>query len=117
MPGVSVWRETRHTALPVPFPLAAAGGEIEVPSLNGSGKLKIPAGTQSGQVFRLRGLGLPNVDRRGRGDMLVRVLVEMPGRLSGRQKELLREFEEESSPSDYEGQVKYQEKVRRLRKP
>ncbi|UCG71014.1 MAG: molecular chaperone DnaJ, partial [Thermoplasmata archaeon] len=103
--------------LPVPFPLAAAGGEVEVPSINGTGRLKIPAGTQSGQVFRRRGMGLANVERRGRGDMMVRVFVEMPRRLSGRQKELIREFEGESSASDYEELLKYQEKTRRLRKP
>ena len=99
--------------LPIPFTLAAAGGEYEVPSLNGKGRLKIPAGTQSGQIFRLKGMGMPNVDRRGRGDMLVRVFVEMPRRLNSRQRELLKEFERESSPSDYEAIRKYQDRAKR----
>ncbi len=102
--------------LPIPITLAAGGGEVEVPSLNGVGRLKIPAGTQSGQIFRLKGLGLPNVERRGQGDMLVRVTVEIPRKLTSRQKELLKEFERESSPSDYEDIRKYQEKTRRFRK-
>jgi molecular chaperone DnaJ len=103
--------------LPIPFTLAATGGECEVPSITGKGRLKIPAGTQSGQIFRLKGMGMPNVDRRGLGDMLVRVFVEMPRRLNSRQRELLKEFERESSPSDYEEIRKYQDRAKRHGKP
>jgi len=102
--------------LPVPFTLAAAGGEVDVPSLDGPGKLKVPAGTQSGQVFRLKGRGMPGMRSRGRGDLMVRVFVEMPNRLSGRQKELLKEFEREAAPVDYDEMRKFADKVRRLQK-
>jgi molecular chaperone DnaJ len=102
--------------LPIPFPLAVTGGEIDVPGLDGSGKLKIPAGTQSGQVFRLKGRGLPGMRSRSRGDMMVRIFVEVPTRLSGKQKELLREFEKDSSEGDYEETRKFAEKAKRMEK-
>ena len=101
--------------LPIPFTLAAMGGETEVPSLEGPQRLKIPPGTQSGQVFRLKGLGMPHVDHRGQGDLMVRVFVEMPRKLNNRQKGLLREFEEDMSPPDFEERRRFEEKVRKYR--
>ncbi|MEM3737586.1 MAG: molecular chaperone DnaJ [Candidatus Bathyarchaeia archaeon] len=79
----------------ISFPLAALGGEIEVPTLNGKVKLKIPAGTQSGSVFRLKGRGLPKLGEFGRGDELVKVHVQVPTKLSERQIALLRELAKE----------------------
>ena len=78
--------------IPLSFPHAALGAEIEVPTLDGKVKRKIPAGTQSGTVFRLRGKGLPDPSGHGRGDQLVRIIVETPRRLTPRQRELLEEF-------------------------
>jgi len=63
-----------------------------VPTLDGKVKRKIPAGAQSGTVFRLRGKGLPDPSGHGRGDQLVRIIVETPRRLTPRQRELLEEF-------------------------
>ncbi|MCI4439284.1 molecular chaperone DnaJ [archaeon] len=80
----------------VSFPTVALGGEIEVPTLNGSAKLKIPPGTQHGTIFTLRGKGLPHLDSYGRGDELVRINIIVPKKLTKRQIELLREFEKES---------------------
>jgi len=103
--------------LPIPVPLAAAGGEVDVPTLAGSGQLKIPPGTQTGQVLRLKGFGLPSVERRGsKGDLLVKVIVETPRRLSSRQRELLKEFEKESGPSDYEDVRRFHDRVQRRKK-
>ena len=102
--------------LPVPVTLAASGGETSVPTLNGNVKLKIQSGAQSGQILRLRGRGLPGVHQRSRGDMLVTIFVEVPQRLSARQKELLREIEKESSPGDYEEVGKFSERVKRYSK-
>jgi len=102
--------------LPIPFPLAVAGGEVDVPGLDGAGKLKIPAGTQSGQVFRLKGRGLPGMRTRARGDIMVRVFVELPIRLSGKQRELLKEFEKDSSEGDYEETRKFAAKAKRMEK-
>jgi molecular chaperone DnaJ len=78
--------------VPVSFPQAALGTEIEVPTLEGKVKLKIPAGTQSGKVIRLKGKGFPDLHGYGRGDQLVRVAIETPRRLTQRQRELLEEF-------------------------
>jgi len=105
-----------HLVLPVPFTLAATGGDVDVPSLNGSAKLKIPPATQSGQELRMRGMGLPSVEHRGRGDLIVMVKVELPKRLSGRQKDLLKEFEKEGSPADYDAVQKFEEKAKRHKK-
>jgi molecular chaperone DnaJ len=78
--------------VPIDFPTAALGGEIEVPTLNGAARLKIPTGTQSGTLFRLRGKGMPNVHGHGHGDQHVHVMVEVPTRLSHAQREKLDEF-------------------------
>ncbi len=83
-----------HCEMPVSFTLAALGGEIEIPTLDGQAKVKIPAETQSGQTMRLRGKGIKGVRATHPGDLLCRVVVETPVRLTERQKELLRELEE-----------------------
>jgi len=79
--------------VPVGFPTLAMGGEIEVPTLFGSAKLKIPSGTASHTLFRLRGEGIPHIEGHGKGDEMVRVVVDVPKKLSKRQKEALEEFE------------------------
>lgn len=88
--------------VPIPFSLAALGGEAPVPTLEGKAHVKIPAGTQSGQMFKLRGKGVVNVNGRERGDLLARVLVEVPTRLNSVQRQKLQEFAdacgEENSP-------------------
>jgi len=79
----------------VSFTQAALGDKIEVETLDGGVKLTVPAGTQSGQVFRLKGKGVPNLRNYGRGDHLIEVAVITPARLSRRQKELLEELAQE----------------------
>ncbi|OHD71301.1 MAG: molecular chaperone DnaJ [Spirochaetes bacterium RBG_16_49_21] len=77
----------------VSFPMACLGGEIEVPTINGNkAKMKIPPGTENGQVFRLKGNGIPYLGSYGRGDQLVKINIKVPKRLTPRQKELLKEF-------------------------
>ncbi|MBA2689403.1 MAG: molecular chaperone DnaJ [Burkholderiales bacterium] len=83
-----------HCEMPVSFSVAALGGEIDIPTLDGHAKIKIPPETQSGQVFRLRGKGIKGVRNSTYGDLLCHVVVETPVKLTERQKELLREFEE-----------------------
>ncbi len=80
--------------VPISFPLATLGGEVDVPTLSGKVKLKVPSGTQSGKVFRLRGKGVRNVQGYGNGDQLIRIVVETPTKLNGEQKELLQQFAE-----------------------
>jgi molecular chaperone DnaJ len=80
--------------LPVSFPQAALGTEIEVPTLGGSSPLEIPRGIQSGEVLKLKGRGMPDIHGRGRGDQLIEIVVETPHHLTPRQEELLRELAE-----------------------
>jgi len=80
--------------VPIAFPVAALGGQVDVPTINGHAKLSIPAGTQSGTVFRMRGKGVPNVEGYGRGDQHIRVVVEVPARLNSEQRKKLQEFAE-----------------------
>jgi molecular chaperone DnaJ len=81
-------------AVPVSFTQAALGGVIEVPSLTGRQELKIPAGTQPGDAFRIKGQGLPDIGTRHNGDELVQIIVEIPKKLNSQQEELLRKFAE-----------------------
>jgi molecular chaperone DnaJ len=83
-----------HCEMPISFSQAALGGEIEIPTLDGSAKIKVPPETQTGQVFRLRGKGIKGVRSSYPGDLLCQVAVETPVRLTERQKELLRELED-----------------------
>src|ERR1043165_1527870 len=83
-----------HCEMPISFAQAALGGEIEIPTLDGSAKIKIPAETQTGQVFRLRGKGIKGVRSSYPGDLMCEVVVETPVRLTDRQRELLRELDE-----------------------
>jgi molecular chaperone DnaJ len=83
-----------HCEMPISFSIAALGGEISIPTLDGEAKIKIPAETQSGQTFRLRGKGIKPVRQTSAGDLMCHVVVETPVRLTDRQKELLRELEE-----------------------
>lgn len=80
--------------LPITFSQAALGAVVKVPTINGEVKLKIQPGTQPGTLIRLQGKGVPYLRSRGRGDQYVRIRVEVPKKLTQRQKELLREFEQ-----------------------
>ncbi|MBU90567.1 molecular chaperone DnaJ [Candidatus Woesearchaeota archaeon] len=85
-----------YVKIPVPFAVAALGGEIEVPTLDEKAKLKIPAGTQNNTIFRMKGKGIPYLHGNGTGNENVEVVIEVPEKLSKKQKELLKEFEKES---------------------
>lgn len=87
----------------IPFTVAALGGEIDVPTLKGKARLKIPAGTQSGTIFKMRDLGIPYLHGHGQGDELVKVEIEVPMRLRGKQKKLLQEFEKEDKKKGFFG--------------
>ena len=80
--------------MPISFSTAALGGELEIPTLDGKALLKVPAETQSGQVFRLKNKGIRPVRGSVTGDLFCHVQIETPVSLTSRQKELLREFEE-----------------------
>lgn len=84
-----------YCEVPISFADAALGGELEVPTLDGRVMLKIPEGTQTGKLFRLRGKGVKPIRNHSVGDLYCKVLVETPVHLSKRQKELLREFQQD----------------------
>lgn len=79
-------------AIPITFAQAALGTEVEVPTLRGKARVKIPAGTQSGHSFRLRDQGFPHLNGHGQGDQIVQVVLETPKKLTKRQEELFREL-------------------------
>jgi molecular chaperone DnaJ len=82
-----------HCEMPISFTTAALGGEIEIPTLDGYAKIRVPAETQTGKVFRLRGKGIKGVRSAAHGDLLCHVIVETPVNLTARQKELLAELD------------------------
>jgi molecular chaperone DnaJ len=88
-----------YCEMPITFVQASLGDEVEVPTLHGKVKLKVPAGTQTGTKFRLKGKGVPNVRGYGTGDQHVLVRIVTPTKLSEKQKQLLREFAEVSGQS------------------
>lgn len=88
--GYNVWCEVNIT-----FAQAALGDELMVPTLDGKVKYSIPAGTQPGDIFKLKDRGIPNVNGRGRGDQLVKIVVDIPKKLTERQKELIKELNNE----------------------
>lgn len=102
-----------HLELPITYPQAALGDEIEVPTVSGKVKLKIPAGTQNGARFRLRGKGVQNVHGYGVGDQHITIKVKVPTKLSEKQKQLLREFAEISGDIPEEQSSSLFDKIKR----
>jgi molecular chaperone DnaJ len=113
---------TRHNndlvcQVPISFTQAALGAAIDVPTLRGSEKLEIPGATQHGEVFKLRGKGLPD-HRSGRiGDELVQILIEIPRKLNDRQRELLREFAETEDDKVMPQKKGFMDKLKEVFKP
>jgi molecular chaperone DnaJ len=83
-----------YCEVPIDFVTATLGGSIEVPTLSNKLKIKVPAGTQTGKIFRLRGKGMSALRSGGMGDLLCQVKVEVPVNLNSKQKELLKQFGE-----------------------
>jgi molecular chaperone DnaJ len=81
-----------HCVVPISFPQAALGAEIEIPSLDGEVTLRVPEGTQNGKEFRIRSEGVPHLNESGRGDLIVEVLIQTPKKLSRTQRELVRQL-------------------------
>jgi molecular chaperone DnaJ len=109
-------REGAHLIceLPLTFPQVALGDEVEVPVLDGTAKLKVPAGTQPGQRLVLKGKGMPHLRGRGRGDAVYDVVVEVPTQLSARQRELLEEFRGSPDGSSGPRVSKFVERMKQL---
>ncbi len=91
------------TRVPIPFHVATLGGEVQIPTLDGFAMLKVPAGTEPGKVFRMRGKGMPRLNGYGGGDLHVMVAIEVPIRLNGKQKKLIKDLQDASSEDNYPG--------------
>jgi molecular chaperone DnaJ len=111
-------REGAHLLVeyPVSIAQAALGAEVDVPTMNGRVSMKVPSGTQSGTVFRVRGKGLPDVHDRGSGDLLVRVIVETPTNLTRAQRALLEETAKSLGQEAHPSQKSFLAKVKDLLK-
>ncbi len=100
--------------IPIKYTVAALGGTIKVPTLFGKGNLKIPVGTQSGTVFRMREQGMPHLRGGGRGDQLVRVVIEVPKKLTKEQREKLEAFSVACNDEDNPVSASFFEKAKRF---
>jgi molecular chaperone DnaJ len=109
-------REEEHVILdlPITFVQAALGAEIDVPTLLGKTSLKVATGTQSGEIVRLKGKGIKRLNGSGFGDELVRIIVETPMHLTPKQKEILKQFEEESTKESHPGITHFVQKFKEI---
>ena len=98
--------------VPISFSQAALGDEVEVSTLDGRVNLKIPPGTQSGKVFRLKGRGIPHLQGYGKGDELVRIIVWTPTKLSDEEKKLFKRLKEMSGTKPPKGNKSFFDKMR-----
>jgi molecular chaperone DnaJ len=106
--GFNIWYE-----LPITYAQAALGAEIDIPTLDGRIRYEIKEGTQPGDVLRVRGKGIPYLNGRGTGDLLLKVVVEVPKNLSKEQKKLLTAFDEATGDKNYQKRKSFFEKIKR----
>ncbi|UCF30334.1 MAG: molecular chaperone DnaJ [bacterium] len=101
---------------PLRMETAALGGTVEIPTLDGPVELKVPAGTQPGQVFKFKGKGIPRLHGSGRGDLFIQAAVRIPQKLSRRQREILKEFEGHEKSGAYRDVLEYNRKMEKYSK-
>ncbi len=107
--GFDIWVE-----LPITYTQAALGAEVTVPTIDGNVTYRIPEGTQPGDVLRLRGKGVQRLQRDGRGDMMVRVIIEVPKRLNKQQRELLQKLDEQMNEKNFEKKESFADKLKKF---
>lgn len=107
--GYDIWVE-----LPISYTQAALGDELTVPTIDGNVTYRIPEGTQPGDVLRLRGKGVQHCQREGRGDMMIRVVLEVPKRLTKNQKELLQQLEAAMNEKNFEKKETFRDKLKKF---
>ncbi|MBO5023082.1 MAG: molecular chaperone DnaJ [Clostridia bacterium] len=100
-----------YCEIPITFTDAALGAQISVPTLEGKASYDIPEGTQSGTTFTMKGKGIPNINGRGRGDLIFKVMVEVPKSLNDAQKDALRKFADLCGKSNYSKKEKFFSKI------
>ena len=94
-----------HITIPISFTQAVLGDDVDVPILEGKAKLTIPEGTSSETIFRMRGKGLPSVHDHAQGDQMVKVRIEVPQKLSKKQRELIKQLQEEKPSKNFLKQI------------
>lgn len=109
--GFDIWCE-----IPITYTQAVLGDEMTVPTIDGNVKYAIPEGTQPGTVFRLKGKGVKRLQRDGRGDQMVKVVIEVPKRLNKKQKDALQSFEKELDEGNYDKRSSFFEKLKNFGK-
>ena len=107
--GDDVWCE-----MPITFAQAALGATVTVPTLDGKVSYEIHEGTQPGDIFKLKGKGVQHLGGRGRGDQYVKVVIEVPKNLTGKQKQLIRELEDSTGDKNYQKRKSFKEKLKDL---
>ena len=107
--GDDVWCE-----IPITFAQAAIGYEVTVPTLDGKATYNVHPGTQPGDIFKLKGKGIPHLNSKGRGDQYVKVTIEVPRNLNDEQKKLLTEFDKSCSSKNYHKRSSFFDKVKNL---
>ena len=105
---------TLYLEMPISFTQAALGATVDIPTLKGKVTHKIPEGTQDGALLRVKGEGIQQLHGSSRGDLVVKVKVEIPRRMSEKQKELLRAFDQASTGKEYESRRGFLDKVKEL---
>ena len=106
--GFNIWYE-----LPITYAQAALGDEVDIPTLDGRVKYTIKEGTQPGDILRVKGKGIPYINGRGTGDMLFKVMVEVPKNLTKEQQKLLRAFDEKTTEKNYQKRSSFFDKIKR----
>ena len=106
--GFNIWYE-----LPLTYAQAALGAEVDIPTLDGKQSFTVKAGTQPGDVLRVKGKGIPYLNGRGTGDLLLKISVEIPRNLSSEQQKLLRSFEESLGEKNYQKRTSFFEKIKK----
>lgn len=107
--GNDIWCE-----MPITFTQATLGAEIVVPTIDGRVSYNVHEGTQPGDVFKLKGKGIPNLSGRGRGDQFVRVTIEVPKNLSEKQKQILQEFDSVAEEKNYQKRKSFFDKIKNM---
>ena len=107
--GNDVWCE-----IPITFTQASLGAEVVVPTIDGRVSYSVREGTQPGDVFKLKGKGIPHISGRGRGDQFVRVTVEVPKNLSQKQKSILQEFDSVAEDKNYQKRKTFFDKIKTM---
>lgn len=107
--GDDVWCE-----LPITFAQAAMGAEVVVPTIDGKVSYNVHEGTQPGDVFKLKGKGIPHINGRGRGDQYVKVTIEVPKNLNSKQKEILKQFEAATTDKNYAKRKGFFDAIKKL---